>query len=53
MRLTQIAAFSVASSLILATPVLAERGVSRTSERVEPQASGAVQSPSKNAEDAL
>ena len=53
MRLTQIAAFSVASSLVLGTPVLAERGVSRTREQVKPQESGAVQSPSKNAEDAL
>ena len=53
MRLTQIAAFSVASSLVLGNPVLAERGVSRTREQVKPQESGAVQSPSKNAEDAL
>ena len=52
MRLTQIAAFSVASSLVLGSPVLAERGV-RNSERVKPQESGAVQSPSENAEDAL
>ena len=52
MRLTQIAAFTVASSLVLGTPVLAERGVSNTSGRVKPQESGAIQSPSKNAEDA-